>query len=314
MEDRSVDIKVYAEDWQFKSDGTKEFKPAGSVRGACSNWIYISPDKFTLRGKEEKAVQFTLTVPANAEGGHWSVLFFEAEIAREKKLAGTGVVLAGRIGTLIYQETKGRVTKQGYFSSVATQAADENKPFIIKYIFNNEGNTPLVINGNAIILNSAGEVQGKLDLPRTTTLPRGKGIGEAQWLGKLAEGRYSVVLSADYGGLGPASAENKFFVQRKLEIKNIKAVNDKRKITRVTFEILNSGNLNAQISGNLELLDKHGQRLSLLPLPARLLGAGSSQKFTQTFNKNLAPGSFSVAVNIKADNRSYSRDTVFTVR
>ncbi|MEK7375824.1 MAG: hypothetical protein AABZ57_01470, partial [Candidatus Margulisiibacteriota bacterium] len=104
-------IRSYSEDWVFASDRSKEFKKAGTTPLSCSNWISIYPKNFTLWPGKSQQVQYTVTIPPEASGGYNSVIFFESNVESPAGSSSSRVILAGRIGSIIYANVKGRSNK-----------------------------------------------------------------------------------------------------------------------------------------------------------------------------------------------------------
>lgn len=201
-------IKAYVQDWVYAKDGSKDFKEAGSTPHSCADWITLNPTKFEINPNEIKEIEYTLSVPEYASGGNYAVIFFESIISEPK---GSGVAIAGRIGTIVYQETKGRVNKKG--SILDLSACKECKPLKVSLVFINEGDTQLQADGKVVFEDSSGNPVAELEIPRIYTLPGDLVKKELEWSKiDLKKGRYILKGIIDYGGAEEATFEKEFVV------------------------------------------------------------------------------------------------------
>ena len=194
-------VKIYLEDWAYQSGGTgeKRFAPAGTTPLSASKWINFSPAQDVIKPYGRVTVHYTISVPANAKGAYYSVLFFETVLGASTDEDGVNVLVAGRIGSLFFIEIKGIVDRKGEIQSVELKAPEGNKPMEIHTVFHNTGNTDITLAGNFLIMDSQGKVQGRGDLNKIYTFPGDTGVGTTQWVGRLLRGDYQVLLTYNLG-------------------------------------------------------------------------------------------------------------------
>lgn len=131
-------LKAYVMDWQYGPERQKIFLAPGSQANSCARWLKLEEQEFTIKPKSKKTFFFELATPKDAVGGSQAVIFFEADVADvavEKK----GLSLGARIGTLIYQNTKGHSNYQLMLEDQKVSTAG-NK-FFYKVTVKNSGNT-----------------------------------------------------------------------------------------------------------------------------------------------------------------------------
>lgn len=102
----SVPVRVYWEDFDYQApyDGSKIFLPAGTGKSSASNWINYSPTEFTLPPFGKQTIDYVVSVPAQADAGHYGVMFFERTGDPIKD--ATGVQIVTRVGSLFFIEPK----------------------------------------------------------------------------------------------------------------------------------------------------------------------------------------------------------------
>ncbi len=183
-------IKVYWEDFQYKApyEGTKEFLPAGTSPDSVSQWVAFSPQEFSIPAYGKQNIDYTVTVPAQINEGHYGVLFFEKTTG---PLQGeTGLSVVTRIGCLFFVEP-GNKSKKAVLQNVIVQGNT------IKADYVNQGNVTELPRTTFYVMQDKGLVvlrgeAKKLYVPSGTTaslaLPMKK---------TLDPGHYTLVLNSD---------------------------------------------------------------------------------------------------------------------
>lgn len=194
-------IKAYLEDWAYLPGGTgeKAFTPIGSNSYSAGKWITFTPASSTLKPYGRMTVRYTVNVPADSKGGHYSVLFFETLLGTQTNEEGVNVLVSGRIGSLFYIETKGNSTRQGEIKDASIIPSEGNKPLELKTKFANTGDTDITVGGNFLIMDSTGKVKGRGDLNKIYTFPGTTETSATQWVGRLASGDYQMIVTYDLG-------------------------------------------------------------------------------------------------------------------
>lgn len=292
--EESLAIKAYTEDWIFAPDRSKEFKKAGTMPFSCSNWISIYPKNFTLDSGKSQSVQYTITVPAGSSGGRNSVIFFESNVEAPAERSGSRVILAGRIGTIVYVNVKDNVKRSASATLYEVSKPDENKPLNIKMVISNDGNAILSAEGTSVIMDKEGKILGRVAIPKFYLLPGEKTAARAAWFGKLNEGLYDVVTSVDYGAGVPCLAEKEISVKAAGQIKDIKLVPGKT--NRLIFRYVNNGNLVTTVYGRAELSTSAGALVKSFKLdPAKILPS-SGKTYNFGWAGQLKKGAYSVKI------------------
>ncbi len=202
--DTPITIETNVEDWVYGLDGKREFRPAGSTPLSCATWIEVSPQSAVIPPHENRPFNFTLRAPESAVGGHYAAIFFTASGGEMEDEKGMQVRLMGRIGSIIFQETEGRVNRMGTIPVFNISKPDNNNPLIVKYVFKNEGNVFIKGKSNLSILDKKGNVIGRADSENEFgTLPQDVREDTIKWFGSLPKGSYDLVLTVDIGEQSP---------------------------------------------------------------------------------------------------------------
>jgi len=191
--DGKIKVKAYTEDWIFATDGSKVFMKPGSSVYSCSSWIKLDPEQFELASKEDKKVKYTITSPGNASGGHVSVIFFESVIDQYE-----GIAVAGRIGTIVYQNTEGDVKESGDIKGFSVLTSEEGKPIVMQISFENNGNSYLSAKPSVKIMDG-GKTVAELQAMNINTLPGDTKASTITIDKPLTEGSYKAQLELSFG-------------------------------------------------------------------------------------------------------------------
>jgi hypothetical protein len=197
----SKQIKVYLEDWVYLPvcDGTKDFKSAGTADLSASSWVNFSPSEFTLSSYGQQVVNYTVKVPKEAQGGHYTVMFFENYLGTPEKDSGIGVNvnLAIRVASLFYIEVEGTVKRDIKISNFDVSKKDEKLQVSLK--LDNIGNVDVSTTSTFFILDKKGAVTGRGQFNDVYTLPGDSVMLTSSWKEPIPEGVYDLVLSIDIG-------------------------------------------------------------------------------------------------------------------
>lgn len=198
--DEPKTIRVYIEDWQYLPpyDGSKEFKPLGTTKLSCGEWISFSPNEFFLAPYAKGKLNYTVKVPQGAEGGHYAVLFFES-ILGQPSTEGVGVSVAVRVASLFYIEAEATLKKDVALEKFSVERKSKATPLKIDFELRNNGNVDITAGGNYNIMDKNGMVYARGDFNTGYTFPGDTARLSGTWNLPIARGIYDLVLTLDLG-------------------------------------------------------------------------------------------------------------------
>ncbi len=182
------------------------------MSNSCSKWITLSPEEFKLAAGESKKVKYTLSAPQDAAGGYYSVMFFETQQNDPELLKRSNVVISGRIGTIVYFDTKGNSEKKMSAGNFKISKSVPGKPMYFKLSVKNEGNTFVAPSGNIIIVDDLANLLARIDIDKQYVLQGESIVLEKKWISTLAAGQYDVIATLDFGGETPVSLKSRITV------------------------------------------------------------------------------------------------------
>ena len=309
----SIDMRAYVEDWDYAEDGSKQFHPPGTTPRSCARWINIYPKMFHLEPKARIGIQYTISVPQDAEGGHYAVIFFESIVGDDEAEGNLMVRFAGRIGTIMYQETEGKTDKSGSIVSFECGRPDQNKPLKIKVSFKNEGNAQISAEGIMNIIDAEGNIFGRKELGPIDTLPGSTREYETEWLGELEEGEYDVIVTFDAGLDIPLVAETTIKVGSFAEIDKL-AIDTSGEVPVIAIIINNTGNLNARIGGKIDILNETGEVIESVPIKKTLVAPNSKKELKTEPEKALPAGQYKAKAIVSFNDKELRQEEAFSVR
>lgn len=180
---------------------------------SLAKWVFPEPKQFTLAGKEEKEIPFSINVPKDAEpGGHYASVLINIGGG---KLEGGGATVSSRVGSLILLRVSGNVKEAANVESFKTnQAYYEKTPVTFELRMKDTGNNHINPKGTIVITNIFGKKVSEVPLKGLNVLPGAIRKMDTTWnaSGFLAS-RYTATLVATYGSQNlPISATTSFIV------------------------------------------------------------------------------------------------------
>lgn len=186
-------IKVYWEDFMYipPFTGKKKFLPSGSTEYSCSKWVKLPLSEFTLAPLGKKNINYTVRIPDDAEGGYYSVLFFETGAKKPEGKIGLSIV--SRLGSLFFIETDNKNKNARVNGIVAIRNGFRGN-------FLNEGNVIMIPKCVYYILGGDGLVEERGEIDKFYLPPGEKKEFDITLPDNLKEGKFTVVLTFDLGG------------------------------------------------------------------------------------------------------------------
>lgn len=209
-------VKVYLEDWVYNAqDGGKEFMPKGTTALSASNWITFYPADFTVPVGGIQMVRYTVSVPKDAKGGNYAVMFFETgggEMpAVDEKGNNVMVKVLNRLGALFYIEPEGTIQKTAEIKNLA--ATEKLNNLVVAADFVNTGNTDITAKGTFDVIDSYGMVFARGVFDEVYTLAHDKASLESTAKSvDLKAGDYDLLLTIEFENGGNIIKEASFNV------------------------------------------------------------------------------------------------------
>lgn len=186
--DKNVDMKVYWEDFEYKSpyDGSKEFLPKGTSKYSAADWVNVPTQTLMFGPYAKRTVSYTVNVPDNIRQGHYGVLFFENET---KQLdAEKGINIVTRVGCLFFIEPENKIKKIDLKNFQFTG----NK---LTASFTNLGNVILIPDGTFYVINQDGMVFDRGDIAKIYLPPNKSADYPLTFNRDLDPGAYTLVMT-----------------------------------------------------------------------------------------------------------------------
>lgn len=199
-------ITLYPIVVDFKSnneDGSPVLLKEGEENGTYSltKWISVSRDPINLAPDNSAALNFNITVPANAEpGGHYGAIMFSS---KAPQTTGNAVAIGSEVGSLILVRVAGNANELAgvkEFSTDKQSYTSANVNFSIK--IENQGSVHVKPTGTITIKNLLGYTVAVLDVntQQNSILPGSIRHFVANWASSgFNIGPYTATLNLVYG-------------------------------------------------------------------------------------------------------------------
>jgi len=170
--------------------------------GATSvmDWVSIkTPTQFDFKQGEAKVVEFTITVPKNAEpGSHFGVILFNAV---DKVSANQSLKIGTQVGVLVFVTVPGSHLQKGKIDSFKAPSFVQKGPIDFTIRFENTGTVHFEPKGTITIKNMFGRTVGSALVQGQVILPTGVRDIVATWPANLLFGPYTASINL-YDGDG----------------------------------------------------------------------------------------------------------------
>ena len=170
--------------------------------GSSPNWLDFEPRQLELGPFESGSINYTITLPKDAEGEYSAILYFTNLPASE----GKGISMSTRIGNTLYAIAEGTEVVKGELVDIAVTRTD---PMNIRVTIENSGNIHIRPKGDITIRKkglflSAEEKEPVIipfNKPGFPVLPKRNNIFEARSKDvKFGLGWYSLEFEAEFDG------------------------------------------------------------------------------------------------------------------
>lgn len=164
------------------------------------DWVSVKePSQFDFKKGEARVVQFTITVPKDAEpGGHFGVILFKAV---DEASANQSLKIGTQVGVLILVTIPGNHLQKGHITAFKTDSFIQGGPVKFVTTFQNDGTVHFEPKGTIIIKNMFGRVVGSVPVQGQIVLPTGVRDIPSIWPANLLFGPYTAGISL-YDGDG----------------------------------------------------------------------------------------------------------------
>jgi hypothetical protein len=172
-------------------DGNRLLVEPGSIPGSIAATAAFSPKLFTASPGQSINISLTITIPA-----HPAVRAIAVMCEGTTKL-GTGPIrVSASVGTLLTFAIAGDVIS-AKASPLTVQPPTASATLVAAQQLINNGTEPVVATGMLAIINAAGSLAGKQEIPMCRLLPGEKKDMRVEYDGDLPHGRYRAMITYD---------------------------------------------------------------------------------------------------------------------
>jgi hypothetical protein len=218
---RPMSLAVSVKDYCYNDEGRKEEFDPGIIPEGLGQWISVSPLKFDLQPGESRPVTFTVNLPPDASGSHWSIIYItQTNKPKPTKLkkgeSGLEIFTFFRSAVRVRQYDPSIKEKAGHISDMNVELNTKTAPLVASVTFENDTKNIFRCKGYLKILNEDGEMMTKLPLHKRgefTSYPFRPRIVRATMKDKLSPGTYVALAVIDYGEEDLVAGELEFQVK-----------------------------------------------------------------------------------------------------
>jgi hypothetical protein len=211
----STHVKAYAEDVVYLPDGSNDFLPLNSTPWSLGDSIKIGPTEFDIPAGKQVMVRYVVSLPKDAKGGRYGVIFFEAGVP-PAEVVKIGANINLRIGTMLLVTAQNTAIFKAKIKELGvTPAEEKGKPLTIACVIYNEGNVIARPSGSVKIIDAAKALVAEVPMNKEKggVMPDTARTYYAECKELLKKGVYHAQVVLDYGGSSLLGGQTKFEIK-----------------------------------------------------------------------------------------------------
>ncbi|NOU19350.1 MAG: hypothetical protein HOO91_17475 [Bacteroidales bacterium] len=194
---------IVMSDFLPSSSGAINYLAPNSTKRSCANWLNINPSFFELNPNDEIPIQISMMVPNDQYSAAWCVIYIQSAQEQSswnaEKNLGTGMIVTGRIGLLIYQSPKSNTNHSLKISNLVEVTKLGDKERVFSATIENLGEK--ITKSKAYLIASNMKTAEEKQLPPSEfeVFPKLSRTIELRLPNLLVPGSYSLAAILDYG-------------------------------------------------------------------------------------------------------------------
>ena len=197
--DSIISIKMEVEDFKPVGEtGQVVVESEEEIIYSLKRWVKTEPIEFTLEPREQKFIDFIISVPENAEPGgkYGSVLASTTGVIGEMPV---GLAIGQKVGALLLLTISGEVREDLTIKEFLAPSFLEYGPVPFAIRFENRGTVHVRPRGFVTITNWWGKKVADVEFSQLNVIPGAIRKIETSWQNKWLFGKYTAMLVGSYG-------------------------------------------------------------------------------------------------------------------
>ena len=195
--------------------GSNDFLPVGSTPWTLGGLLKIGPTEFDLGPGKQEVVRYVVSLPPDAKGGRYGVIFFEVAMP-PSQFERVGAAMNVRLGTILLVTVENTDIVKVKLKGVSVAKPKVDVPLTISCVVYNEGNVLARPTGDVKLINEAKEEVAAFSInkDKSGVLPKTNRTYFAEYKdgAALKKGTYYAQVVLDYGGEAYLGGQTKFVI------------------------------------------------------------------------------------------------------
>ncbi len=204
--DSTMKYRVFLSDLVVEDDQI-EITDVGETERSCMEWIFLSPENFSVTPMQSQNVRFTLAIPdSNLSGTYYGVIVVEPDeepqigFQTQNEQSSYTIYMNIRSYIWFYVTIDQNSENNGEIANVTAEYNSMNDSLKVKSVFKNIGNTRLKCNSYVDIRNELGETVKTIENKNFNCLPNKYKTIKFDNIIDLDKGDYSALVVVDFLG------------------------------------------------------------------------------------------------------------------
>ncbi len=210
----SIHIKAYIQDLVYLPDGSNDFLPVGSTPWSLKDYMKIGPTEFDILAGKQEMVRYVVSLPKEARGGYYGVVFFEATVPPSEFLK-IGANINVRLGTIMLVTAENTDIIKVRMKAIKVDVGGKEQNINVSCTVFNEGNVIARPNGTVkfIDMNKSVVAEVPINKDKGGVLPNTARTYLTDYKEAIKKGVYYAQVVLDYGGASLLGGQMKFEVK-----------------------------------------------------------------------------------------------------
>lgn len=191
-------------DYWYDANDVRVFGPAGTLPHSASNWIQFTPAEVLVGPHSSGTIKATVTIPAGARGGYYSMPVFEGlpAVSTTSEKTGASTAIGFRFRGLMMLAIEGSNKYQLDLIGRKLSPPSATKPLELELQLRNNSTVHLRLRGSFAILDNLGAMAGRGKFEPVKVLPGQSKRMNLPWAGELSPGAFTALVTVTYDRIG----------------------------------------------------------------------------------------------------------------
>jgi hypothetical protein len=202
-------VRCSVSDYWYDEHNQRVTGRAGTLPRSASLWVQFAPSEFIIEPHSSGTANAMITIPPGATGGYYTAPTFETESADAPSPAPDGTAQANlkiRFQGLLLLTTEDATEYNVEILAGQVSPPTASSPLEVGLDVCNRGTSHARVRGVFALLDGSGKLAGRGKIEEKRYMPGQRDSLKTVWVGELARGHYTALITLSYDRVGMVPA------------------------------------------------------------------------------------------------------------